>query len=285
MGRTEKNICRRPHGSNFTLVELLVVIAVIAILAGMLLPALSRARDVAKRIGCSSILKNFGVWDMAYTQDYNGYGTPFQTDSMNWSSFYNTNYLNRKSGNTASSWQQNNYIELKLRCPATNLTIAGVFATHPGDYWNYIAAAFPYGRNSCYGYWSATGGERLCIRVARIKYPSRRITFGDRMEGITPPGSDPTGSGGLVRALSVERPVGDQHHRSTPLAFQDGRVESVNPYQVNPIGTLPGSVDSSTNKTVVQFTQGSIGSSSPDIKYLWGVNGATAGGDYRYDYP
>lgn len=55
----------------FTLIELLVVIAIIAILAALLLPALSTARELGKRMACGNNLKQLGAACSLYAQDYN----------------------------------------------------------------------------------------------------------------------------------------------------------------------------------------------------------------------
>lgn len=72
------------HG--FTLIELLVVISIIALLMSIMMPALSKARAVAKRTVCTSNVRQIVLAQMMYSQEYDGWITPF-TDNYTGNGF------------------------------------------------------------------------------------------------------------------------------------------------------------------------------------------------------
>ena len=165
----------------FTLIELLIVIAMIAILAALLLPALNQAREKAKAIQCISNLKQLGAAQIFYIDSYDGLPAPSSAPISN------------ASASTAS-WQVLLYLSGALNnrsealvCPAgavkesnkNGVTVDGtqyIYYTHFGVNLD-IAAEIN----------AATGRRKIstnAILFSKLPTPSRTILAADQNDNL-----------------------------------------------------------------------------------------------------
>ena len=133
MKQTAKTMVPRRKNRNFTLIELLIVVAIIAILAGMLLPALQKAMRTAKGTQCSSQLKQIGLAVQQYAEDYDGWLPTQYTYEANsvwgFKAFLNP-YFGRKG------WRIDNWKDIGTgiwRCPEWELGVV-ILPAYEGGY-------------------------------------------------------------------------------------------------------------------------------------------------------
>ncbi len=213
---TEMNVKKSCKSLNFTLIELLIVIAIIAILASMLLPALNRARLKAQSIKCLSNMKQIGSAMFGYLNDNNDTFHPAALNSSTnpdswWTGLY-LRYLDLdKKGTYANRYSSNGV----FACPTQRIWVGNTNCR----YVSYGYNAYLFGSND----YTPVGGfgkptPQFAIKTGMIASPSKQLTHVDTWDNNN-------GSSGCCR-VDYYTFICMRHNKSSNVLYADGHASS-----------------------------------------------------------
>ena len=180
--KQEPNVGKGCKSLNFTLIELLIVIAIIAILAGMLLPTLNKARVKARESSCVNNQKQLAMAMLMYCDDNRGYYFDgYFSGSNNWP-WRLHRYLNQPTGGYPYGFNGTKYMKPLWNCPSDPQ--GGFVWDNQGDYVNNADGGKMY-RNFHNSYrmngWLGCGktwGSHDGYKDNSVKVPSKTVMLG-----------------------------------------------------------------------------------------------------------
>ena len=233
---------------NFTLVELLIVIAIIAILAGMLLPALNKARAAAHSTSCKNNLKTLGTSVHLYSTANNDIMLPPHlgdpTKNPKWSFILiGPNPIYTAKGESGwNSWKmvQGEYFSIKTYlCPSLegNHPLDG---TSDGASW--WVSGPSYGLNE--QLYPGDTGDAIYFKITKYKSPTIKFMMGDVWSCLSTTTYDNTkgywrwnASNGVKKDYGI---IAARHNLTANMNFIDGHVAAErivnpeNPFEIGP---------------------------------------------------
>jgi prepilin-type N-terminal cleavage/methylation domain-containing protein/prepilin-type processing-associated H-X9-DG protein len=208
-----------PTSRRFTLVEVLVVIAVIAILAGLILPALSSSRDRARQAQCISNIRDLTLMHLFYVDASGGYFCPAWDSTFDsWESSSN----HRGPGILARLVQDSSAASGRVfECPSAKTSLYTNLA--------WTARYAGYGMNYLLSFESPSAQPphyRPC-RITHLKSPSRLVVLADAACFLAGSDGRPSPTAFLYNPSSGQGGYADFRHSGACVAsFADGHAVS-----------------------------------------------------------